>query len=336
MNSILEIGIVIIQFFQGVGDWIIPIMKSFTFLGDEQFYLLAAPVLYWCIDSSIGFRTAIMLMVSSSIYNYGKLLIHSPRPSWYSTAVKTYRIETTFGAPSGHTTNAVTIWGIIGDGFRKKWLWVIAVVLMVLIGLSRVILAVHFPHDVLLGWVFGILILILFIRLEPAVVRWFQPKSTQYKIGSYFVISIIMILVGLLVLLPLRNWSVPVEWTENSMLVNPDREPINPTSLSPQITVAGTFFGLCAGYTLLFSRAGFSTRGSWWILFLRYFTGVVGVFLIWYGLDMVFPDGDTAIAYMFRYLRYGLVGFWITFLGPKLFIALKLAGTSQDQAAKTA
>ena len=85
MNNIFEIGIDIILFFQGIGDWIIPIMTAFTFLGEEQFYLLAAPVLYWCIDTTIGFRTAIMLMISSSFYNYGKWLIHSPRPSWYST-----------------------------------------------------------------------------------------------------------------------------------------------------------------------------------------------------------------------------------------------------------
>ncbi len=330
MDSLFEIGIDIILFFQGLGDWIIPIMKSFTFLGDEQFYLLAAPVLYWCIDTTIGIRTAIMLMISSSIYNFGKWLIHSPRPSWYSTAVKTYRMETSFGAPSGHTTNAVTIWGILGASFRKKWLWGIAITLMVLIGLSRVVLAVHFPHDVLLGWVTGILILIIFIKVEPAVVGWLKHKSIQYKIGSYFIISIIMIMVGILVLVPLRNWSVPVEWVENARLAIPDGEPINPTSLSSQITVAGTFFGLSVGHTLLFSQKGFSTRGAWWVLFLRYVVGAVGVFLIWFGLDMVFPDGDTVVAYLFRYLRYGLVGFWITFLAPKLFIALKLAEPSQD------
>jgi len=330
MENIYDVGIQIILFFQGLGDWIIPPMEVFTFLGDEQFYLLLAPVLYWCIDTTIGIRTAMMLMVSTSIYNYGKWLIHSPRPTWYSTGVKAYRIESSFGAPSGHTTNAVTNWGVIGISFRKKWLWVIAISLMILIGLSRIVLAVHFPHDVLLGWVIGTLTLLLFIKSEPVVKQWLAGVSIRSKTLLYFVISIGMILIGMLVLLPLRQRSTPIEWVQNAQFAFPDEEPFNPKSLSGQITIAGTFFGLALGHTLTFSKNGFSTKGIWWQLLLRYLAGAVGVFLIWFGLDQIFPDGDAIVPYFFRYIRYGLVGFWITYLAPKMFIVLKLANPLEE------
>jgi membrane-associated phospholipid phosphatase len=330
LDNIFENGIQIIQFFQGLGDWLIPFMNAFTFLGDEQFYLLVAPLLYWCIDTTIGFRTSIMLMVSGSINNYGKWLIHTPRPSWYSTAIIAHRWETTFGAISGHAMNAVTIWGILAASFRKKWLWILSILLMVLIGLSRIVLAVHFPHDVLLGWIFGAVILIIFIKAESRIKIWLNNKSLRYHLGLCLVISIAMILFSALVLLPLRGWTLPSAWIENANLAFPGEDPINPTSLSSGITLAGTFLGLTIGHKLTFSRDGFSTKGTWWVLILRYLLGVVGVFLIWFGLDQLFPDGDTIVAYLFRYIRYGLVGFWITFLGPTIFLKLKLAKPSNS------
>ena len=63
MNNIYESGIYVIQFLQGLGDWLIAPMMFFTNLGIEEFYLLVTPILFWCIDTSVGIRTAIMLSV---------------------------------------------------------------------------------------------------------------------------------------------------------------------------------------------------------------------------------------------------------------------------------
>ena len=53
--------------------------------------------------------------------------------------------------------------------------------------------------------------------------------------------------------------------------------------------------------------------------------GLLGVMLIWGGLGQIFPDGETFIPLLLRYLRYGLVGLWITALAPWLFMRLRLA-----------
>jgi len=305
-------------------------MEFFTFLGDEEFYLLVTPVLYWCIDTSLGIRTAMMLMFSSSVYTYGKWLFHTPRPAWISQRVTAYRADSSFGMPSGHSTNAVTIWGLLAESYRKKWFWGVAIGMMAMIGLSRIVLAVHFPHDVLTGWILGLVILFGFVKLEPKVLSWLAEWNIQTKMFIYFLTSLGLILIGVLVLLPLRGWSVPAEWGQFAAQAFPGEEPFNLTSLSREITLAGTFLGLAAGHTLLFSKNGYATEGKWWELSLRYLLGVVGVFVIWAGLDAIFPDGETLVGYIFRYLRYTLVGFWITFLGPKVFIGLKLAKSSQN------
>ena len=45
--------------FQSLGDWLVSPMQFFSFLGTEEFYILILPILYWCIDTSLGIRVGI-------------------------------------------------------------------------------------------------------------------------------------------------------------------------------------------------------------------------------------------------------------------------------------
>jgi len=330
MDSILEIGIQFILFLQGFGDWIVSSMKLITFMGDEEFFLLITPILFWCVDTTVGIRTAVMLMLSTGIYNYGKWILRGPRPFWVSTDVRPYIFESSFGVPSGHSQNAVTVWGTIAMSFREKWLWIVSVILMFLIGMSRIVLSAHFPHDVLIGWLSGVILLFIFFKLEPRFLTWLKKKPTQNKIGVFFIISISMIFIGQFILWSLQSWNIPETWVNNAAAAFPTEDNINPLALSSEITVAAAFFGLSSGYVLLFAKEGFETRGTWWQLVTRYIIGVIGIIILWAGLDAVFPEGETAVAYLFRYLRYGIVDFWVTYLGPKIFIWLRLARPSQQ------
>ena len=69
----------------------------------------------------------------------------------------------------------------------------------------------------------------------------------------------------------------------------------------------------------------FDARGSLKKRALRFLLGVLGVFMIWYGLGAIFPRGETILAFMLRYFRYALVGSWVSGVAPWLFIKIKLA-----------
>jgi hypothetical protein len=58
---------------------------------------------------------------------------------------------------------------------------------------------------------------------------------------------------------------------------------------------------------------------------LRYLLGIAGVFIIRYRLKFIFPAGENVLAYFFGYLRYTVIGCWITGGAPWIFIRLKLA-----------
>ena len=58
---------------------------------------------------------------------------------------------------------------------------------------------------------------------------------------------------------------------------------------------------------------------------MRFLLGVAGVLIIRYGLKSIFPGGETALAYFFGYLRYTVIGFWVTGAAPWIFVRVKLA-----------
>lgn len=322
MQPILDFGVRLIVVLQGLGSWLELPMKFFSFLGTEDFFMVVLPALYWCVDSNLGIRVVVILMLSGSLNDVFKMALHGPRPYWYSTKVHALATETSFGMPSGHAQNSTAVWGSMAAGLRKWWAWLVAILLILLIGLSRLYLGVHFPHDVLLGLLIGGLLLWLVLRFWDPVVAWAKKKNLSQQIITAFLASLVLFLLPLIpfVLLKVIHWQPPQEWAAYATQA---------ISLEGASTSAGTFFGLMAGLAWLVQKGGFRTKGRWWQLILRYLLGVAGVLIIRYGLKFIFPEGETVVALFFRYLRYTAIGFWVTGGAPWVFIRMKLAEKDQ-------
>lgn len=318
MQTILDLGVRLIIALQGLGDWPSLPMKFFSFLGTEEFFLIVLPVIYWCVDSMLGLQVAFILMFSTSLNSALKMAFHGTRPYWYSSSVKGMAVETSFGVPSNHAQSATVVWGILAAYLRKWWAWLAAALLIFLIGLSRLYLGVHFPHDVILGWLIGALVLGLVLRFWNPVVAWATRQSAARQILFAFLGSLVVFALPVLpyIWLKATNWQPPQAWASYATQA---------LSLQDGATTAGTLFGLLLGLVWLVRQGGFKTRGAWWQLTVRYLLGVVGVLIIRYGLKFIFPDGENILAYFLRYLRYTLIGFWVTGGAPWTFIRLKLA-----------
>jgi membrane-associated phospholipid phosphatase len=320
-----EAGINFTLYLQSLGDWLVPVMLFFTYLGNEEFFLLFMPILYWCLDAKLGIRMGVLLMITNGVGLIFKSAFHSPRPYWISSEVTAYTSESSFGVPSGHAMNAAAFWGLLAASLKKTWVWVLMLGTVFLIGFSRLYLGVHYLLDVIVGWLLGFLLLWIFLQLEKPAVTWLRSQKLAVQYLIVFAASLSFVLVAWLVKISLGDWQVPADWVANAAAAFPREEPINPLSLEGLMTVVGVIFGLGAGTIWIAERGGFDTNGVWWRRALRYPLGLVGVIILWAGLGAVFPDGANLLAYSLRYLRYALIGFWIAGLAPLVFIKLKLA-----------
>jgi membrane-associated phospholipid phosphatase len=329
MNYLYDLGINIILFIQSLGGWLIGPMSFFSFLGTAEFYLLIMPTLYWCVDANLGLRIGIILLVSNGLNYIVKLAFHTARPFWLSRQVTSYSFEWSFGMPSGHAQNSAAVFGLLAASFKRWWVWVICLIVIFLIGFSRVYLAVHFPQDVILGWIIGFILLWLFLRLEEPVRNWFARQSLSTGMLAIFAFSMLVVVIGLLVRDILSGWQLPQEWVENARLAFPLEDPIDPFQISPLILNTGALFGFAAGALWKSSQGGFNARGIWWKRILRFVVGVVGVVILWMGLGAILPEPDNLSGYVLYYVQYALIGLWISALAPLLFERLHLAERNQ-------
>jgi len=329
VNAILDLGIDFIAELQASAPWLEAPSRFFSLLGTEEFYLFILPFLYWSVDVRLGLRVSVILSVSDTLNTFFKLAFHQPRPYWVSDKVKVIRGEVSYGLPSGHAQHAVTVWGTIAAR-GKGWLrWVIAAFIF-LIGFSRIALAVHFPTDVLAGWLIGGVILWAFAKWETAVMAWFNRFTPAQKIGLAFAasMSLIIILMAGLAFMPSVDPSQSETDVARAFSLAPDKSAIWARAAAGTVGVAGTFFGLVAGAILIFQRDGFDARGPWRKRLLRFALGMIGVVILWLGLRMLFPRDASLVSQVLRYLRCALTGFWVAYAAPWVFIKLGLQNST--------
>jgi membrane-associated phospholipid phosphatase len=321
MDIFTQSGIDWILAIQSLGSWLELPMKFFTFLGFEDFFFLVLPLVYWSIDAGLGLRIALILATSNYLNSIVKLLFAAPRPYWVSTQVEPFSVESTFGIPSGHAQNAAALWGIMAARVNQRWAWVVSSILIFLIGFSRLYLGMHFVHDVVAGWLIGFVILFAFLKFWDPVAAWLKTKTLSQQVMIAFLVSLIMIAGGILSGVPLNAYVFPVDWRDNALRAGPLPDPI---SLESLVTSAASFFGLASGAAWIASRGGYETSGPIEKRALRYVIGLVGIMILWFGLGQLFPRGEEIVPLILRYIRYSLVGLWITAGAPWLFFHFKL------------
>jgi membrane-associated phospholipid phosphatase len=321
-NEILNAGIEIVIWFQGLGDWLLTPMSLFTFLGNEEFYLLVMPALYWCIDASLGFRVGIAFLLSAVINGVFKLAIHDPRPFWIDPRVRSFGFNSSFGIPSGHSQNAVVIWGLIAGSLRRSRVWIVTILLIVLIGLSRIYLGVHFPTDVLTGWLIGAILLIGFVYLEgPA--RSYLKAWTPIQHGILLLICgliILLAVIGTRLLLIGSGWEVPDSWIEMAANASPRSGEIDPLSISDLFRGVAVLFGFGLGRIWIVQQGGFRSDGPIAKRLTRFLIGIVIVYI----LSEITPTEEDSVGLLMQFVITLVIGGWIAGIGPYLFLRLGL------------
>ena len=298
MDPIWQWGLDLIRAVQSVhGPVLDTIFKAITFMGEEDFFIVLLPLILWCVDFGFGARLAFFFLFSAIVNSGAKSLIGHPRPCDLDPQVKLHDYKGRYGFPSGHSQSAVVVWGAVASYAHKRWVWAVAILLMVLIGFSRIYLGVHFPTDVLGGWTLGAILLIVYIFLVPRIEAWLKSTSLVVRLGLVVVIPLALVL---------------IHTTDDSL------------------SAMGVFLGAGVGIVLTGQWVPFSAAGPLWQRAVRLLLGAAVLLALRFGLKAIFPDEGEALYALARFVRYVLIGLWAGLGAPWMFLKLRLAPSSKE------
>ncbi|MDD4253899.1 MAG: phosphatase PAP2 family protein [Methanofollis sp.] len=290
-----------------------PLMHAASALGTPFFFFVIAAV-WWCANPRAGLRLGLLLAVSGGINAAAKLFFHTPRPYWMSTEVQAHAVEPTFSMPSGHAQNAVCFWGYAAFLARERWFLAVAIGIVALTGISRVVLGVHFPRDVLAGWLIGAAVLLVFLALEEPAAAWIGKFSPAKQAGLAFSGSLILLALSVIPFLLFRA-PIPEAWNLTA---------VDPWDLSNALYAAGAVFGIGAGAAWEGGR--FTAGGGLRQRAARLAAGIAGAALIWAVTAPLIAAGPGPAVSTAVYLRAAALGLWISGAAPRLFDRLGIAG----------
>lgn len=156
-----------------------PFIEAFHYIGEPSFVITVALILMvylaWRIKNYRGMLFVLLTFAGGNVLNQLlKKWIQRPRPEIEDQL-------TSFSFPSGHAMSGIlylfTVAYLLSENnskARQIQLWVGAIVLTILIGLSRIAGARHFASDVLAGWCVGYTWFII-------CVLWYERRKRLYK-----------------------------------------------------------------------------------------------------------------------------------------------------------
>ncbi|SNR80051.1 PAP2 superfamily protein [Haloechinothrix alba] len=320
MKALWDAETDLITWIQGWGDWLQAPMTAVSALGSEVLYLGLAPLVFWSVSASIGARLYVLLIASATVNIVLKSFVHGPRPYWFSPQVTRMTVESSFGAPSGHAQMSTTLWGYLAAKIRRRWAWVVAIILVVAVSVTRLYLGVHFVSDVLAGMLVGVLALWCALRYEDRLLRWWHRWPVPGQLAIALGISLVAPLISAVWQATVgSDWSTPDSWTG---AVPADLET---GGMSTVLQASGALLGLLCGLSLLWARGWYSAEGSVFSRFVRGALGVLGMAAAVMVLRLAVPDPDGALGYARDFVLAALTMIWGFWLIPELFIRARLA-----------
>lgn len=261
-----------------------------TNLHHKDFYIVTLPLLFWFYDKR--FARYLLSVFLLGYWTNGAL------KAWFDTArpaedlVRKLYVETATGGafPSGHAQNPLMVWGAVALQFRRTWFTLTFALVVFLIGYSRVYGGLHWPIDVLGGWLIGGAMLLAFEKTR----RFWLGEGMGLKARLLWAAAIPL---AALAIWRSAEWDMPMQVAGDSWVL------------------AGAYIGLWVGALIEQEYVGFEPRrGTWLAHAAKLVVGLAIVLGLRFGLKAMLPDMAISDG-----LRYFVIGLAVTLGLPWLF-----------------
>ena len=261
------------------------LMLLITQLGEETAFLVAALIVFWCVDKNRGYYLMSVGFGGTILTQCLKLVCKVPRP-WvqdpnFEPIPGSKEAATGYSFPSGHSQSSVGTFGSLALTGKNKLMRWIFLAICILVPFSRMYLGVHTPADVLVGMACA-LVLMFGLRFMA------DGKHTR---------KVLLVLSGVAVLY----------WIFVQFLLNPETlDPHNYESgIKNAYTLLGAIFGLLVVQYVDEKWVHFEVKACWWAQLLKIVGGLLLVLAVKEGLKS--PLSALMGEYPGRALRYFLI-----------------------------
>lgn len=295
-----------------------PLLSFFSFfsdVGDVEGYIFVIALIYTMYDKSLAFRLAVLVLVAMCLNHFIKSIVQNPRPfiadgtyleKWAVSPDTAQSLATEYSTPSGHAMSGAAFYAYLYACVSNRYVKIIAVMTLILTGLSRPYLGVHYLEDIFLGWGVGLTLFVLVWSYSGWIERVWNRWSHGWQV---FIVS-----AGSLVF-----WLVTFVMNGASIETQP----------LPFVSFLGFLAGITVAYPLELRLVGFDPKSS--SIFVRLarllitvLFAIVPVLIV----DEIFDAGLEHASYtghLVQYVGFGIAGFSAMFLAPWLIGKLRLA-----------
>lgn len=287
-------------------------MLLITQLGEETAFLVAALIVFWCVDKHKGYYLMSVGFIGTMANQFLKLFFRVPRP-WvldenFTILEQAREAATGYSFPSGHSQNAVGTFGAIAYTTKNRWVKGICIAVAILVPFSRMYIGVHTPADVLVG---SAMALALVFGLHKPVLHG-GLKAMKILICSMLVMAIALL--------------AYVEFY-------PFPKDVDVHNLESGVKNAYTMIGCLTGVAIVYlaerKYVNFTTKAIWWAQILKVVCGLLLVLAVKEGLrvplEAVFAGHMAA-----RAVRYFLIVVVGGFLWPMTFCRFSKLGEKHE------